>query len=86
MSQASQAIQRLGDLSHVVIDGNHGSWTVTVLWGGFGPYVGNGDCLDCAYRSALDKLIVSGHSVPGIHDLAAQVTPGLFENDDTSGQ
>jgi hypothetical protein len=78
MSEVSKSIQHLGDLSHVVVDGNHGRWTVTILWGGAAPFVGTGEQLDCAYRHALDMLIISGHSTPGIHDLAAQITPGVF--------
>ena len=78
MTALSQSIEHLGDLSHVVIDGNHGHWTVTVLWGGAGPFVGAGEHLGTAYRAALDTLIISGHSTPGIHELASQVTPGMF--------
>jgi hypothetical protein len=78
MSAVSESIQRLGELSHVVVDGFHGQWTVTILWGGAGPFTGLGETLDRAYRNALDTLIISGYSTPGIHDLAAQVTPGQF--------
>jgi hypothetical protein len=78
MSAVSESIQRLGELSHVIVDGNHGHWRVTILWGGAGPFTGNGEQLDRAYRNALDELIISGHSTPGIHNLAAQVTPGQF--------
>jgi hypothetical protein len=78
MSEVSKSIQRLGELSHVIVDGNHGRWTVTVLWGGAGPFTGDGETLDEAYRHALDVLILSGHTTPGIHDLAAQITPGVF--------
>ena len=67
------SLQRLCSLSHVVIDGDHGKWTVTVLWGGAGPFIGEAETLAQAYRAALDRLIISGHSVPFVHELVSQV-------------
>ncbi len=79
MSAIERAINHVGELSHVVINGDHGVFNVTILWGGSGPFRGIGPDLATAYRAALDSIIVTGHSTPGLHELAAQITPGVFD-------
>ena len=73
----ADSVERLGELSHLWIEADHGRWTVTLVWGGSGAFIGRGDSLTAAYRSVLDAIIIAGHSAPGLHDLAARVSPGI---------
>jgi hypothetical protein len=74
----ADAIHRIGNMAHIWVEGDHGKWKVTVNWGGAGSFIGEGQTEAEAYRSALDKIIRQESQTPGLHNLAAAVTPGVL--------
>jgi len=74
----ADAIQRLGTLAHVWLEGDHGTWTITIGWGAAGVFRGRSTVIDDAYRLALDQIIRKTVESPGLHNLAAAVTPGIL--------
>jgi hypothetical protein len=76
--KTADGIERIGMLAHVWVEGDHGRWKVTVGWGGAGTFQGEGESLLCAYRAALNKMARERTGHPGLHNLAAAVTPGML--------
>ena len=74
----ADAIGRIGTLAHIWVEGDHGLWRVTIIWGGAGSFVGEGTSEVDAYRNVLDKIIRQEANNPGLHNLAAAVTPGIL--------
>ena len=74
----ADAVERIGKLAHIWVEGDHGKWKVSIAWGGAGVFVGEGDTEAKAYRSVLDKIIRQEAEMPGLHNLAAAVTPGIL--------
>jgi hypothetical protein len=76
--QIADGLSRLGRLAHVWVEGDHGSWCVKIGWGAAGIFVGRGETVSEAYRAALDAIVRTKQAYPGLHDLAASVTPGIL--------
>ena len=76
--KTADAIGRLGSLAHIWVEGDHGQWQFTIVWGGVGAFRGKGETLEAAYRNVLAAIIEGGRTQPGLHDLAASVTPGIL--------
>ena len=76
--KTADAIDRLGTVAHVWVEGDHGVWMTTLVWGGAGAFKGRGNSLETAYRNMLQAIIAAGRMQPGLHDLAASVTPGIL--------
>lgn len=74
----ADAVERIGTLAHIWVEGDHGKWRVTIGWGGAETFVGEGNTEADAYRAVLDKIIRQEATTPGLHNLAAAVTPGAL--------
>ena len=76
--KVADAVERVGTLAHIWVEGDHGRWKITIGWGGAGMFIGEGASEVEAYRAVLDKIIKQEASMPGLHNLAAAVTPGVL--------
>lgn len=76
--QIADGLTRLGKLAHVWVEADHGNWQVQIGWGAAGIFVGHGETMSEAYRAALDAIVRTKQTYPGLHDLAASVTPGIL--------
>ena len=76
--QIADGLTRLGKLAHVWVEADHGNWQVRIGWGAAGIFAGRGETMSEAYRAALDAIVRTKQTYPGLHDLAASVTPGIL--------
>jgi len=76
--QIADGISRIGKLAHIWVEADHGKWSVKIAWGAAGVFLGHGETLSEAYRSALNAIVRTKQRYPGLHDLAASVTPGIL--------
>ena len=75
-----QAIEHAGTIAKMIVEGDHGSWTVTIIWGGYDPFRGQGKTLADAYQGAINEIILRANDHnPGIHALGTELTPGRFD-------
>ena len=76
-----QALERAGEISKVIVEGDHGAWTVTIIWGGYDPFRGQGLTLGDAYRKAINAIVMRAneHKQPGVHDLGRELMLGNFD-------